>query len=213
MRHANNCALQPECTKSTSKNVLLTKSLNQKAKQNAKKSWVRLGEILRKFGIFIRKGMKSGKIGWHLLRCHLSPPYVVSGVYNSKGWLQWWSGVTLRWQASRIYFDFGQIGYEHFKDSTPLKLYSKDDHNDQKRRELYRNRFRHLYDPEVYSPTYFSWNYLWWKRSDVLSRMSCEAEVSKDSMSLVGIQVVICNYISWVSIYICCRKSSIVYWK
>ena len=64
-------------------------------------------------------------------------------------------------KASRIYFDFGQIGYEHFKDSTPLKLYSKDDHNDQKRRELYRNRFRHLYDPEVYSPTYFSWNYLW----------------------------------------------------
>lgn len=58
-------------------------------------------------------------------------------------------------------FDFGQTGYEHFKDSTPLKLYSKDDHNDQKRRELYRNRFRHLYDPEVYSPTYFSWNYLW----------------------------------------------------
>lgn len=57
--------------------------------------------------------------------------------------------------------DFGQTGYEHFKDSTPLKLYSKDDHNDQKRRELYRNRFRHLYDPEVYSPTYFSWNYLW----------------------------------------------------
>ena len=62
---------------------------------------------------------------------------------------------------SNIFFDFGQIGYEHFKDSTPLKLYSKDDHNDQKRRELYRSRFRHLYDPEVYSPTYFSWNYLW----------------------------------------------------
>ncbi len=55
--------------------------------------------------------------------------------------------------------DFGQIGYKHFKDSTPLKLYPKDDHNDQIRRELYRNRFRHLYDPEVYSPTYFCWNH------------------------------------------------------
>jgi len=33
--------------------------------------------------------------------------------------------------------NFGALGYEQFKDSTKLKLYSKLDHNDPKRRENY----------------------------------------------------------------------------
>ena len=35
---------------------------------------------------------------------------------------------------------FGAIGYTQFKDSTPLKMYSKLDHNDSKRRERYFQR-------------------------------------------------------------------------
>lgn len=33
--------------------------------------------------------------------------------------------------------DFGQLPYAHYRDSTPLKLYSSLDHNDLKRRNSY----------------------------------------------------------------------------
>lgn len=36
---------------------------------------------------------------------------------------------------------FGSKTNEQYKDSTPLKLYSKKDHNDKKRRQNYFNRF------------------------------------------------------------------------
>ncbi len=36
--------------------------------------------------------------------------------------------------------DFGDTRYEHFKDSTPLKLYSNLDHNDTNRLRLYHLR-------------------------------------------------------------------------
>ena len=58
---------------------------------------------------------------------------------------------------------FGAIGYEQYKDSTGLGLYSKDDHGDKNRKRLYRQRhskekpsFR-----EYYSPGLFSWFRLW----------------------------------------------------
>lgn len=50
---------------------------------------------------------------------------------------------------------------QHYKDSTPLKHYSYLNHNDEKRRTLYQQRFKHLYDPNEYSSTFFSYNYLW----------------------------------------------------
>ena len=59
---------------------------------------------------------------------------------------------------------FGQLGYEHYKDMTPLKLYSKLDHLDEKRRRLFRLRFKKLYElnkNNIYSPIFWSWNYLW----------------------------------------------------
>lgn len=59
---------------------------------------------------------------------------------------------------------FGQLGYEHYKDRTPLKLYSNLDHNNKIRRKLFRDRFRKLYDENKnnkYSAIYWSWNYLW----------------------------------------------------
>jgi len=64
--------------------------------------------------------------------------------------------------------DFGAIGYDQYKDSTGLGLYSHLDHLDEKRR--YRYRARHskikLKDGRLAfkvfgTPAYFSWNFLW----------------------------------------------------
>ena len=55
---------------------------------------------------------------------------------------------------------FGDNRYEHFKDTTGLKLYTSLDHNDPKRRRLYKTRHektRH----KKYSPSWYSDNYLW----------------------------------------------------
>lgn len=49
--------------------------------------------------------------------------------------------------------------YEQFKDRTPLKLYSKYDHGDENRRQLYLKR--HNKKIRAYSPDYFSKVYLW----------------------------------------------------
>ena len=55
---------------------------------------------------------------------------------------------------------FGARGYEHYKDSTDLKLYSSKDHGDPKRRKNY--RARHIHDDiKNYSPGFFAWYYLW----------------------------------------------------
>lgn len=54
---------------------------------------------------------------------------------------------------------FGDVRYEHFKDSTPLKLYSHLDHNDLKRRENYYKRHNKNYPK--FSADYFSKKYLW----------------------------------------------------
>jgi hypothetical protein len=63
---------------------------------------------------------------------------------------------------------FGQIGFEQFKDSTGLGLYSHLDHGDKNRRRLYRLRHRAIKTKDgkpAYkdkeSSSYYSWNYLW----------------------------------------------------
>ena len=50
---------------------------------------------------------------------------------------------------------------EHYKDQTGIGAYSKLDHLDDVRRQAFRNRFRHSYDPDYFSPLYMSWRYLW----------------------------------------------------
>ena len=55
--------------------------------------------------------------------------------------------------------NFGALGYEHYKDRTPLKLYSHLDHNSLERRKLYYQR--HNKDYPKYSADYFSKKYLW----------------------------------------------------
>ena len=59
---------------------------------------------------------------------------------------------------------FGSINHEHYRDITPLKLYSNFDHLDQNRKINFRKRFKDLYlanKNNLHSPIYWSWNYLW----------------------------------------------------
>lgn len=54
---------------------------------------------------------------------------------------------------------FGDINYQHFKDKTPLRLYSHLDHNDIQRRNSY--YARHGKQAKKNSAKYFSHKYLW----------------------------------------------------
>lgn len=56
---------------------------------------------------------------------------------------------------------FGEIGYEQYQDSTGLDLYSKFDHKDPNRRILYHERHRNDILKGMYSPGFFSMQYLW----------------------------------------------------
>jgi hypothetical protein len=64
--------------------------------------------------------------------------------------------------------DFGDTRYQHYKDTTPLKLYSDLDHKDTTRRDNYRKRHSQikLKDGRLsykvkFTPAWFSYNYLW----------------------------------------------------
>lgn len=54
---------------------------------------------------------------------------------------------------------FGQLPYQHYKDTTGLNLYSHLNHLDKQRRELYYKRHNKKYPK--YSADYFSKKYLW----------------------------------------------------
>lgn len=56
---------------------------------------------------------------------------------------------------------FGDEKYQQYKDSTGLGLYSHKDHDDKMRRALYRKRHEVYLKPDMYSPSYFSWRFLW----------------------------------------------------
>jgi hypothetical protein len=54
--------------------------------------------------------------------------------------------------------NFGDTRYEHFKDQTPLKLYSKLDHHDPKRRASFLARHG---PAKLHSANWFSQRFLW----------------------------------------------------
>ena len=55
---------------------------------------------------------------------------------------------------------FGDVRYEQFSDSTGLKLYSRLDHNDEKRRQNYLARHEKTRNKK-WSPSWFSATFLW----------------------------------------------------
>lgn len=64
--------------------------------------------------------------------------------------------------------NFGHKDYQHYKDSTPLKLYKHLDHNDKERRKSYRARASGIknkkgeltYKNPLYA-NYWAYHYLW----------------------------------------------------
>ena len=56
---------------------------------------------------------------------------------------------------------FGASDYEQYRDSTGLGLYSSKDHNNKKRRDLYRQRHAKDLKDGYFSAGYFSMRYLW----------------------------------------------------
>jgi hypothetical protein len=55
---------------------------------------------------------------------------------------------------------FGAIGYDQYEDKA-LRLYSDFDHYDKTRRDAYRRRHKKHLRNRYFSPSYFSWKYLW----------------------------------------------------
>lgn len=63
---------------------------------------------------------------------------------------------------------FGRLPYQHYKDSTPLKIFSYLDHDDKKRRTNYRKRHSKIKLKDgrfaykvPYTSSWFSYNFLW----------------------------------------------------
>ncbi len=56
---------------------------------------------------------------------------------------------------------FGSIYYENYQDKTGLNLYPQLIHGDKERRRLYRARAKSKVRKDYYSPSYFSFRYLW----------------------------------------------------
>jgi hypothetical protein len=56
---------------------------------------------------------------------------------------------------------FGSIGYQQYRDTTGIGVYSHLDHLDESRRRSYRARHRVYLTPDEFTPAYFSWHYLW----------------------------------------------------
>ena len=63
--------------------------------------------------------------------------------------------------GNEIKVNFGDTRYQHYKDVTGLKLYSKLDHDDPERRKSFRARHKGFIKRGFYSPAYFSVKYLW----------------------------------------------------
>jgi len=56
---------------------------------------------------------------------------------------------------------FGSLQHENFKDSTGLNLYPNLIHGDIERRRKYRARHIVYLKEGYYSPSFYSWTYLW----------------------------------------------------
>ena len=56
---------------------------------------------------------------------------------------------------------FGSTGYWQYEDSTGMNLYKDRNHYDVRRRYRFQQRHFHSLVPGMYSPSYFSYHYLW----------------------------------------------------
>ena len=63
------------------------------------------------------------------------------------------------WRDGRPAVHFGDNRYEHWRDSTPLGIYTHLNHNDDERRRRY--YLRHGYNAKLHSAKWFAHKYLW----------------------------------------------------
>jgi len=61
----------------------------------------------------------------------------------------------------QIILPFGDTRYSQYKDSTGLGFYSHKDTKNKLRRSLFRDRHKGFLKPNHFSPSYFSFNFLW----------------------------------------------------
>ena len=90
-----------------------------------------------------------------------SNDYILLGFRKSKTKNKKYDAILINIKNYKVkYIPFGDIRYQHYKDQTNLKLYSKLDHNDKKRRNNFRKRFNKLKNNK-FSSAYFAYYYLW----------------------------------------------------
>ena len=88
--------------------------------------------------------------------------YKLQGFQKSTRQYKKYDAILLNKQTNRtVKVPFGDNRYEHYMDKTPLKIWSRLDHNDKERRRLYRLRHNKDISPNNYSAGYFAMNYLW----------------------------------------------------
>jgi len=63
--------------------------------------------------------------------------------------------------SREIKVPFGHLSYSHYFDKTPNKLYKHLNHKDPVRRKSFRARMKGYLKKGMYSPSYFSYYYLW----------------------------------------------------
>ena len=61
----------------------------------------------------------------------------------------------------KIRVHFGSSSHSNYQDKTGLNLYPHLIHGDKERRRLYRARHKVYLKDGYYSPSFFSWSYLW----------------------------------------------------
>ena len=87
---------------------------------------------------------------------------------------------------------FGDSRYGQYKDKTKLKLYSRLDHNDPKRKDSY--YARHGVKAELYTPLWFSHKYLWWKNKTCSLKLTMIIELI---VTVGGVFVMLISTIAW----------------
>ena len=88
--------------------------------------------------------------------------YKLIGFEKSKTKFKMYDGLIQNRKTKKIVrVPFGSTEYQNFQDKTGLNLYPELIHGDKERRRLYRARHIVFLKKGYYSPSYFSWFYLW----------------------------------------------------
>lgn len=86
------------------------------------------------------------------------------GFQQSKNKKKKYTAIIMNKENGKIrYIGFGSRipKMEHYEDITGLNLYEDLNHYDEERRRRFQQRFRSKYNPDYWSASQLSWEYLW----------------------------------------------------